>query len=303
MAKMFYTLEETAQKLGKTDQEIKDMAAAGELQQFRDRDKLMFKCDQVDAQLSGGSDETILDDTGSPISMADSTHTGAIDLPDGTSLGGMLDESGVNVFETGEVDAIDSMAQTQVTNDFTQEEELALDSVGSGSGLLDLTRESDDTSLGAELLDEIYPGGDSGDSRLESAIGSSGVFDASMGGTASETGASGPSGLENLDAATAITPALGGDMGMMPQPMGLGSEEPLDAAWSGFGAGALMGTTLALVISLIVAISAIAEVNSSVTDLLAGSTGILLGTTAGLLVLSLILGAIGLVLGKAAASR
>ena len=28
----------------------------------------------------------------------------------------------------------------------------------SGSGLMDLTRESDDTSLGAELLDEIYPG-------------------------------------------------------------------------------------------------------------------------------------------------
>ena len=30
--------------------------------------------------------------------------------------------------------------------------------MGSGSGLLDLTRESDDTSLGAELLDEIAPG-------------------------------------------------------------------------------------------------------------------------------------------------
>jgi len=30
--------------------------------------------------------------------------------------------------------------------------------VGSGSGILDLTRESDDTSLGAELLDEIYSG-------------------------------------------------------------------------------------------------------------------------------------------------
>ena len=27
-------------------------------------------------------------------------------------------------------------------------------------GLLDLTREADDTSLGAELLDEIYPGDD-----------------------------------------------------------------------------------------------------------------------------------------------
>ena len=30
--------------------------------------------------------------------------------------------------------------------------------IGSGSGILDLTKESDDTSLGAELLDEIYSG-------------------------------------------------------------------------------------------------------------------------------------------------
>jgi hypothetical protein len=36
-------------------------------------------------------------------------------------------------------------------------DQLNLDGVGSGSALLDLTRESDDTSLGAELLDEIAP--------------------------------------------------------------------------------------------------------------------------------------------------
>ena len=55
---------------------------------------------------------------------------------------------------------------------------LSLESVGSGSGLLDLTRESDDTSLGAELLDEIYPGGtNAGEgSMAASGIGSSGVI-------------------------------------------------------------------------------------------------------------------------------
>ena len=35
---------------------------------------------------------------------------------------------------------------------------MALEGTGSGAGLLDLTRESDDTSLGAELLDDITPG-------------------------------------------------------------------------------------------------------------------------------------------------
>ena len=79
----------------------------------------------------------------------------------------------------------------------------SLEGVGSGSGLLDLTREDpDDTSLGAELLDEIYPGGDakSGESGVGSA---SGIFvEASAGGSGSAD-ASGPSGLENI----ASTPA------------------------------------------------------------------------------------------------
>ena len=88
------------------------------------------------------------------------------------------------------------MAQTQVTQPAVDQEQLALESVGSGSGLLDLTRESDDTSLGAELLDEIYPGGpgggDGSDAKSASVPGSSGVFD---GAIAIESGAS---GLENL---------------------------------------------------------------------------------------------------------
>ena len=49
------------------------------------------------------------------------------------------------------------MAKTQITEG-PVDDQVALESSGSGSGLLDLTRESDDTSLGAELLDEIYPG-------------------------------------------------------------------------------------------------------------------------------------------------
>ena len=49
MAKMFYSLEEVAQRLGVEEQAVRDMASEGKLQQFRDRDKLMFKREQVDA--------------------------------------------------------------------------------------------------------------------------------------------------------------------------------------------------------------------------------------------------------------
>ena len=48
MAKMFYSLEETAKKLGIDEEQVKEMAASGEIQQFRDRDKLMFKREQID---------------------------------------------------------------------------------------------------------------------------------------------------------------------------------------------------------------------------------------------------------------
>ena len=79
----------------------------------------------------------------------------------GGSLGGSMggsashaSRSGIDVFQNDEIDRVDPAAQTAVAADHLNSE-----SVGSGSGLLDLTRESDDTSLGAELLDEIAPGG------------------------------------------------------------------------------------------------------------------------------------------------
>jgi hypothetical protein len=63
--------------------------------------------------------------------------------------------AGVDVFQNDEVDRVDPAAQTAVTSNIG--DQMNIDAVGSGSGLLDLTKESDDTSLGAELLDEIAP--------------------------------------------------------------------------------------------------------------------------------------------------
>ena len=43
MAKMFYTLDEAAAKLGMSESDVQSLAESGQLQEFRDRDKLMFK--------------------------------------------------------------------------------------------------------------------------------------------------------------------------------------------------------------------------------------------------------------------
>lgn len=62
-------------------------------------------------------------------------------------------KAGISVFEDDELDIeTDPMGETQISSGVGD-----FDAVGSGSGLLDLTQESDDTSLGNELLDVISP--------------------------------------------------------------------------------------------------------------------------------------------------
>lgn len=314
MAKMFYTLEEASDRLGLDAEAIKEMAASGKLQQFRDRDKLMFKREQIDtmasmSESSGGSSLGIPmadpgpDDTDA-ISLADSMASGAPEPED------PREGTGISVFDAGEVEPADPMAQTQVTQPQIDDEELALESVGSGSGLLDLTRESDDTSLGAELLDEIYPGGDTGagassDFGLESSVGSSGVFEGAL---SMDTGTSGPSGLENLveadNTGSMDLPGAGvtasASVGTMPYASG----EPADPAGSALGAGLLIGAAVALVIGFIVIAAAIAGSRSALTGMLVesgGNASNVMFLCIGLAVLSAVLGGVGFVLGKKSA--
>lgn len=313
MAKMFYTLEEASERLGLDAEAIKEMAASGKLQQFRDRDKLMFKREQID-QLAGPEDgATDGSSLGIPLADPGPDDTDAISLADSMASGAgepvdPNEGTGISVFDAGEVEPADPMAQTQVTQPQIDDEELALESVGSGSGLLDLTRESDDTSLGAELLDEIYPGGgdtgvsSSADFGLESSVGSSGVFEGAL---AMETGTSGPSGLANLTDAA--------DPGSMDMPMaggmaatgaaGMTMIDDSDPAGSALGAGLLIGATIALIIGLVVVAAAIAGGRSALTGMLISDSGSsnLMFLCLGLLVISLGLGGVGFMLGKKSA--
>ena len=84
--------------------------------------------------------------------------TGLSGAASGTGLGGTAagSRAGVNVFGDESHFAVDPMAQTAMPG-LGGGSDLNLEGIGSGSGLLDLTRESDDTSLGAEILDDISP--------------------------------------------------------------------------------------------------------------------------------------------------
>ena len=120
----------------------------------------------------------------------------------GTRSGFGTGAGGINVL--GDDDAsFDPMAQTAISS--APMTDLNLESVGSGSGLLDLTRESDDTSLGAEVLDEITP---SGRGRAAAPSGSSVsklTLDAPAGGVVRGTGPV----VNYVEAADPVGSALG----------------------------------------------------------------------------------------------
>ena len=193
MAKMFYTATEAAEKLGKTQADLKGMVRSGELREFRDGDNVNYKVEEIDSlasSMSGSSmaaasasGEIILEpveDSGIDLSGSGSDILSLEELDSGdtsarTAAGkegsagkkksdSVVPSVGMNVFDDDELDeAVDPLAQTAVTDVGG----LGIDGIGSGSGILDLTKESDDTSLGAELLDEIYSADD--DEAAESA--------------------------------------------------------------------------------------------------------------------------------------
>jgi hypothetical protein len=118
----------------------------------------------------------------------------------GSAAGGSGSKGGINVL--GEDAGADPMAQTAINPALA--DQLNIEGMGSGSGLLDLTRESDNTSLGA-VLDEIPAG-----SRVAETVG------ATTPGFASGLAAMTPTSTrvvtppQYVEAKDALAPAIGG---------------------------------------------------------------------------------------------
>lgn len=211
MAENFYTMQEVMEKLRKTEQEVQDLVKQGQLRQYMDAGKPMFKQEDIDTL----SDEIVgldissleLEPEAEPEPAADLgteaelqlEETSEIQLepdesgeqppvepqePPKTSEGGFglsqmgdltmgdtnIGTVGINIL-SGTEDAFrlteDTKAET-LSADAAEIEEIEnldadanLESFGSGSGLLDLSLQADDTSLGA-VLDDILPTGPEG---------------------------------------------------------------------------------------------------------------------------------------------
>jgi len=271
MAKMFYTLEEAAAKLGMSTEEVSALAESGQLQEFRDRDNLMFKVDQVDLlagdddddgdgeisladtgagagsdagidagigeEIGGGLDGPDLDDEVEPVSLSSSGSGGSIGLE------GSGESTGVSIFDPEGGEEADANAETLVSGGGIGGSGFGMDAGSSGSGLSQLAFEPDDTSLGGNLLDEMgeESGGSGGGSGgLGSALGES-ALGASAGGALFEG--------DDASGGDDFTPAAAG--AGVAAPMGV---EVYDGAASGLFGGIALGSFVTLLAALAVMI-------------------------------------------------
>lgn len=356
MAKMFYTLDEVCTRLGKSQGDVEAMVTAGEIQEFRDGEALVFKVEQIDllASSDDSGSEIELDLSSSAFDMGDSggidmsasgsaeLDLGEVDnmsgdspagddagldaptpLPDkapasvedsaagGDGLGMNLDGSSLSSFDLGGtgsaggmdftepgslVDEMDLSAElaapaTDESGDISGLDlgeagetrigegidDLTLESVGSGSGLLDLTRESDDTSLGAELLEEVY----SSDDDFVDVPAASGLFEAAEASGAAEA----VMGSSEPGIAAVAAPVAGASV----------AAQSWDPSGSGLSTGLCIGAlTCLLGIFAIVGVEAIGS-TSGLAPVIGEKLWIWSGGIAGGTVL---LGLIGLLIGK-----
>lgn len=263
---LFYTIDEAAKKLGKSPDDVRGMIKSNQLQEFRDSSgDLVVKREAVDMLASGDGDAIPLADSGEMISLAaDDSKSG--------SGSGAKERSGISIFE-GEDDSADASAQTLITQ---SQGGMAVDPSGSGSGLLDMTKNAEDTSLGAGLLEDVYNDG--------SKSGGSADIGAGMG----DSNASNAGLFENAGVAS--------DVGGGAAPVGMVMmAEPYDGAWSGISGGLALAIVLITGAMLSMVIMGIMGASGGLVSLAAANLWAIVGGF-GLLV---VIGAgVGWVLGR-----
>ena len=332
MAKMYYSEPETCEILGLDVDGLMEHVNTGRLQMYQDGPKHVYKASDVDNlkdELGPVSDD---DD----ISLAETVITESYVEPQDESISladvdleldapaeirkedTVITAAGISIFddEDLEIEEADPMAATQIAPSL--DDQVALDGIGSGSGLLDLTRESDDTSLGVEVLDHIDMEGGSGlsggfgvGSGLSGEFGSadtglSGGFAADTGlsgGFGADTGLSGGFGTADAGLSggfgTEFESDLDAPMNHSVAPAPVMTEppvfvEPVDGS-TGFFTGLLVAASLVGFVIIATVISGILNIQSQVVQTLTQKIMILVGGGAAITIIG---GVVGLLIGK-----
>ncbi len=281
--KSFYTLEETAKRLGKTTAQVNAIADTGKLVRVEHEGQKKFRVEQVEilAASAGHSHED-------QVRLSGDSHAGVIGLADSTSgsapaMGAGSSGPGRKVTPPPDDSVLgladSTAAGTRAGHDSSEQTgisalsgrgarggdaiEIGLETVGSGSGLLDLTRESEETALGAELIDQVYS------SDGDAAPGSSGLFDS-------------------------VAPSLGN--AAPHSAVGMVMAEPYDGAWSGVGTGVLVAAFAGIVVVAVIAVSVLLGGGSAVAQSFSNNLMAWAGSLAGI---TAVFGIVGFLVGRA----
>lgn len=226
MSKMFLTMEEAAEQIGKSVDDVKKMISDGKLQEFKQNDEIMIKSEQLALVAEDG--EVNLDDSviGDAMSLEDS-FSDMIELDDASSSGsaiGLADSNeatGISAFDT-------ALAQEPPSAAAGSDDELNLDNLDSGSQMLDLTRESDDSMAGAELMTQSFED----EEMLDLPSSASGIFNR----------------MDDDGGAQGVAAALGNSPMSVPMVV-----EEYDGASSGMALGGMIAAALAFIVVAIMA--------------------------------------------------
>lgn len=280
MASTYYKMQEVMEKLRKSEQQVQDLIKQGKLRQYMDAGKPVFKVNEVDTLAeeivgidlnAGGSEvDLVLDESGEltlepdegPKNKESEGGFGLSQMGDLTSADTNVGTVGINIL-SGTDDAYklteDTKAETAAGEEAEEIESLDadsnLESFGSGSGLLDLSLQADDTSLGA-VLDDILPSG--AEAGGEMAAGGLQGEEIGLGGDAegmedAEKSAGGKAGAGAAAPMPVSAMAAGGQM------MVIAPEDPASTVY-----GAMMFLpVLALVLAGIILTAAIQDVTPS----------------------------------------
>ena len=275
--KMYYNEQEAAKALNITQAALTQLVTDKKLRVYADGSRKMFKAVEVEAiPPAPGPAPTeepalSLSDTGEiQLTPADSANRDAISLDLEEPAGGKKSDTGaatgpgISIFDTHdlEVESADPMAKTSIAPS-----DDAAEAGGSGSGLLDLTREPDDTSLGA-VLEDI---------SVESGVGGSAVMAAQEDETA----------LSDVPVTMAAAPA---------EPAVLHELDPMAGLFTGMATGAM-------IVMLILGAVAVAAVMGSVppyVDLMQKNLLIFLAVAAVVVIIGAV---VGMVMGKSSSAR
>ncbi|MFM7260070.1 MAG: hypothetical protein ACKO3W_05640 [bacterium] len=286
-SKSFYTLEEAAKRLGWSADKVNRTAEEGKLTRVSHEGQPKFRVEEVEILAmkgdSGGSSAGgfgLLDDSGGgAIGLADSgpgmkspasggagskapaslLDDSVLGLADSTPKGAKAQGAGIDLSDQTGVSALSGRRKGG------DGVEIGLETVGSGSGLLELTRESEETALGAELLDQVYSN-ESDSPQVSADVFGAVAADASLG---------------------QMTPS--GSTGMV-------AVETVDGAWSGVGTGVLIAAFAGIVVCGLIAVSVAMGAGSAVASAFSGNILAWAGSLAGI---TAVFGLVGFFVGRA----